>query len=156
MLNLLFFFILVAKNSILVQFKIIQFIIVSLATLRVLCKKVSFDKFWKVESLIMKYQYKFIYFYLLNIPWYRCYLTKKKRVYKGVLVVGKVSFFVFEVESLLKTMEGLYGISLITPYTNCIFRELIPYCHVFYIKKMKLHLLRFYIVNRVFLTSIVL
>lgn len=71
-------------------------------------------------------------------------------------MIGKVSFFIFGVEILLKTMEGLYGISPIAYYTNCIFWELIPYCQVSYIKEMKSALSRLYVISWVFSANNVL
>lgn len=69
-------------------------------------------------------------------------------------MVGKISFSIFRVKILLKTIKRLYRINSVAYYTDCIFWELISYYEAFScIIKMKLALSRLYIVNRVFLTN---
>ena len=74
----------------------------------------------------------------------------------GILVVDTISCSIFEIEILLKIIEGLYRISPIACHTDCIFWELILCCRAFCIKKIKSVLSRLYIINRVFSASNVL
>ena len=71
-------------------------------------------------------------------------------------MVDKVSFSIFEVEILLKIKERFYGISSVAYHADYIFQELIPYYQAFYIKEMKLALLRLYIINPGFPASNIL
>ena len=81
---------------------------------------------------------------------------KKKQVYIGVLVLNKILRSVLLVDILSKTMKELYWISSVACNVNCIFREVIPYYWIFYIKKMKSALLILYVINNVFSASNIL
>ena len=142
-----FFCILAAKSSVLVRLKTIHSVIESLAVLSVLCKRVSFGE---LRVSLQNNDISSSTFFICSIfPSIDGIWPDKKRIRISVLVVDKVSYFVFEIEILLKTIKGLYRISLVTRHTDCIFRELIPCCQAFCIKEMKSALSRLYIVNRV-------
>ena len=82
--------------------------------------------------------------------------SKKKQVYISVLVLNKILRSVLLVDILSKTMKELYWISLVAYNANCIFREVIPYYWIFYIKKMKSALLILYVINSIFSASNIL
>lgn len=71
-------------------------------------------------------------------------------------MIDKVSFFIFRIEILLKTMNELYKIRPIAHHNNYIYQELIFYCQALYNKKIKSALSRLYIINRVFLANNIL
>ena len=153
-LNSLFFCLLAVERSLLVRFKTIRLAIERLATLRVLCSRVSLGELkvrWRNKNISSRPSETYFTFVFVGVIW-----LQKKRVWIGILALGKVSLSVWLAYILLKRVERLYGISPVACNGDCIFRVVLACCRALCIKEMKSALSMLYIVNCILSTSNVL